>query len=118
MEPEVKLVEEKMGKTIAALQSELAGIRAGRANPAVLDKVMVDYYGTPTPIQQIASVSVAEARILMIQPYDKSILRGIERAIQKSEIGINPNNDGNVIRMVFPQPTEERRRELCKDADK
>jgi len=115
MEPEVKLVEEKMSKTIASLQNELASIRAGRANPAVLDRIMVDYYGTPTPIQQIASVSVAEARILMITPYDKSILGGIEKAVQKSDIGINPQNDGNVVRMVFPQPTEERRKELCKD---
>jgi len=118
MEPEVKAVEEKMNKTISVLHTEFASIRAGRANPAVLDKVMVDYYGTPTPIQQVGAVSVAEARILVIQPWDKSLITPIERAIQKSDIGINPMNDGNVIRIAFPQPTEERRKELCKEVAK
>jgi ribosome recycling factor len=118
MDNEVKAFEEKMKKTVSVLQSELSSIRAGRANPAVLDKVMVDYYGTPTPIQQVAAISIAEARILVIQPWDKALIGGIERAILKSDIGINPNNDGNVIRIAFPQPTEERRKELCKDVRK
>jgi ribosome recycling factor len=107
-----------MHKTINVLNTELAAIRAGRANPAVLDKIMVDYYGTPTAIQALAAVSVAEARILVIQPWDKSVLHGIEKAIQKSDLGINPTNDGVVIRITFPQPTEERRRELCKSVQK
>ncbi|MDL2232838.1 ribosome recycling factor [Ruminococcaceae bacterium OttesenSCG-928-L11] len=107
-----------MKKTISVLQQDLSSIRAGRANPAILDKVMVDYYGTPTPIQQMAAVSVSEARILIIQPWDKSTIGPIEKAILKSDIGINPNNDGNVIRIAFPQPTEERRKELCKEAHK
>ncbi len=111
----VKTVEEKMGKTISVLQNDLASIRAGRANPAVLDKIMVDYYGTPTPIQQMAAVSVSEARILVITPWDKSTLNPIEKAIQKSDLGINPSNDGSVIRVAFPQPTEERRKELVKE---
>lgn len=106
--------EEKMKKTIQVFQAELSTVRAGRANPAILDKVTVDYYGTPTSIQQMAAVSVSEARILVIQPWDKSTLGSIEKAIQKSDIGINPTNDGNVIRIAFPQPTEERRKELCK----
>jgi ribosome recycling factor len=114
----VKPYEEKMHKTINVLNTELAAIRAGRANPAVLDKIMVDYYGTPTAIQALAAVSVAEARILVIQPWDKSVLHGIEKAIQKSDLGINPTNDGIVIRVTFPQPTEERRRELCKSVQK
>ena len=118
MDPMLKPYEEKMQKTIIALQNDLAGIRAGRANPAILDRVMVDYYGTPTPIQQMAAVSVSEARVLVIQPWDKSTIGSIETAIHKSDIGINPSNDGNVIRIAFPQPTEERRRELCKEVRK
>ena len=114
----VKPYEEKMGKTINVLNSELSSIRAGRANPSLLDKIMVDYFGTPTPIQSVAAISVSEARILVIQPWDKTVLGAIEKAIQKSDLGINPTNDGNVIRVAFPQPTEERRRELCKKAQK
>jgi ribosome recycling factor len=114
MESLLKVAEEKMKTTLSVLQSDLGTIRAGRANPALLEKIQVDYYGTPTPIQQMAAVSVAEARILVIQPWDKSSMGAIERAIQKSDLGINPTNDGNVIRIVFPQPTEERRKELCK----
>jgi len=114
----VKPYEEKMGKTISVLNSDLASIRAGRANPSLLDKIMVDYFGTPTPIQSLAAVSVSESRILVIQPWDKSVLNAVEKAIQKSDLGINPANDGNVIRVAFPQPTEERRKELCKKAQK
>lgn len=110
--------EEKMGKSIAALEREYAAIRAGRANPAVLNKVMVDYYGVPTPIQQMAAISVSEARILVIQPWDATTLRAIEKAIMTSDVGINPNNDGKVIRLVFPQLTEERRKEIVKDIHK
>lgn len=115
---QLKSYEEKMQKTINVLNRNLDGIRAGRANPAVLDKITVDYYGAPTPIQQMAAVSVSEGRTLVIQPWDKSTLGLIEKAIQKSDMGINPSNDGNVIRIVFPQPTEERRKELCKDVGK
>ena len=115
MEKVFAMVEEKMGKTVSVLSAEFASIRAGRANSAVLDKIKVDYYGTPTPINQMAAVSVAEARILTIQPWDVSTLHPIEKAIQASDIGINPQNDGRIIRLVFPQLTEERRKELCKD---
>jgi len=107
--------QDKMNKTINALEAEYGAIRAGRANPQVLDRVTVDYYGTPTPINQLASVSATEARVLTIQPWDKSVLKAIEKAIQTSDIGINPNNDGTVIRLTFPPLTEERRRDLCKD---
>lgn len=110
--------KERMGKCIAALESELGTIRAGRANPGVLDKITVDYYGTATPINQMASVSVAEARILVVQPYDASTLKSIEKAIQASDLGINPTNDGRVLRIMFPQLTEERRKELCKTVSK
>lgn len=113
-----KEYEEKMKKTIASLSNEYASIRAGRANPAVLDKVRVDYYGTPTPINQVAAISVSEARILVIQPWDISIIRAIEKAIQISDIGINPQNDGKVIRISFPPLTEERRKELSKSVHK
>lgn len=109
---------EKMGKTISALKNEYASIRAGRATAAVLDKIRVDYYGVPTPINQMAAVSVAEARILNIQPWDISTLHPIEKAIQASDLGINPQNDGRVIRLVFPQLTEDRRREIVKDIHK
>ncbi len=107
--------KEKMEKTQAKLVSDYAQLRAGRANAAVLDKIRVDYYGTPTPINQMAAVSVAEARILNIQPWDKSTIGAIEKAILASDIGINPQNDGVVIRLIFPQLTEERRKELSKD---
>ncbi len=110
--------KEKMGKTIDVLKRDYAAIRAGRANAAVLDKVTVDYYGTPTPINQLASVSVAEARILTIQPWDKSVLNAIEKAIQASDIGINPQNDGVVIRLTFPKLTEENRKAIVKDVSK
>lgn len=110
--------EEKMGKTVSVLNSEYAAVRAGRANAAVLDKVRVDYYGTPTPVNQMAAISVAEARILVIQPWDTSTLSTIEKAIQVSDIGINPQNDGKVIRLTFPQLTEERRRDLSKEIKK
>ncbi len=110
--------ESKMGKTIQKLESDYAAIRAGRANPAVLDKVTVDYYGAPTPINQLAAVSVAEARVLTIQPWDSSVCRAIERAIQTSDIGINPQSDGRVIRLVFPPLTEEKRKEIVKEVSK
>ncbi|MBQ5824563.1 MAG: ribosome recycling factor [Clostridia bacterium] len=106
--------DEKMTKTISALKSEYATIRAGRASAAVLDKIRVDYYGTPTPVNQLAAVSVAEARILTIQPWDKSVLGAIEKAILASDIGINPQNDGSVIRLTFPPLTEDRRKEIVK----
>lgn len=109
---------EKMGKTISVLKSEYSAIRAGRANAAVLDKIRVDYYGVPTPINQMAAISVAEARILNIQPWDISTLHTIEKAIQASDLGINPQNDGRVIRLVFPQQTEDRRKELVREINK
>lgn len=109
---------EKMDKALAHLGKELAAVRAGRANPAVLDKVEVDYYGTPTPIQQVAAVGIAESRILTITPWDPSLMREIERAILTSDVGINPTNDGKVMRLVFPSPTEERRKQLSKDVQK
>ncbi|MBQ6944922.1 MAG: ribosome recycling factor [Ruminococcus sp.] len=118
MKETINNAKEKMTKSLNALDKEFAAVRAGRANPAVLDKVMVDYYGAPTPVNQMAAVSVSEARILVIQPWDKSSLKLIEKAIQASDIGINPTNDGNVIRLAFPQLTEERRKELCKSIKK
>ena len=108
-------IEEKMKKTISNLEEELAAIRAGRANPKILDKIMVSYYGVPTPINQMANIMVPEARIIAIQPWDASQLKEIEKEIQKSDIGINPSNDGKVIRLVFPELTEERRKELVKE---
>lgn len=111
-------VKEKMGKTMYALDAEYGAIRAGRANPQILDRVYVDYYGTPTPINQLASVAVSEARVLTIQPWDKSVLKPIEKAIQTSDIGINPMNDGSAIRLTFPPLTEDRRKDLCKDVQK
>lgn len=107
-----------MEKCLRSLEHEFSTIRAGRANPAVLDKVLVDYYGTPTPVQQMAAISVSEARVLVIQPWDMSQLKAIEKAIQSSDIGINPTNDGKVIRLAFPQPTEDRRKELVKQIKK
>ena len=110
--------KEKMEKTVNVLLSDFATIRAGRANPNVLNKVTVDYYGAPTPINQVAAVSVAEARVLVITPWDKTILKQIEKAIQASDVGINPQNDGQVLRLVFPQLTEDRRKEIVKDVKK
>ena len=114
MNPVLTHAEEKMTKSVNALANEYSSIRAGRANPAVLDKVLVEYYGAPTPVTQLAAVSVPEARTLLIQPWDKTALKGIEKAIQTSDIGINPQNDGSTVRLVFPPLTEERRRELVK----
>ncbi len=118
MKEKMKKTEEKMNKSLERLKGEFAAIRAGRANPAVLDKVMVDYYGTPTPINQMAAVSVAEARILVIQPWDATSIKAIEKAILTSDVGITPTNDGKSLRLVFPQPTEDRRKELCKEIKK
>ncbi len=118
MKEAINKCESKMNKSIDALKNEFASIRAGRANPAILDRVLVDYYGAPTPINQMAAVSVSEARVLVIQPWDKTTLKPIEKAIQASDIGINPTNDGNVLRLTFPQLTEERRKELVKDIKK
>ncbi len=114
----LQIYETKMNKSLDALQNEYASIRAGRANPHVLDKLKVDYYGTPTPIQQVGNISVPEARMIVIQPWEKSLLKAIEKAILTSDLGINPTNDGNVIRLVFPELTEERRKELAKDVKK
>ena len=114
----LKNTEEKMNKTVGVLERDYKSIRAGRANASVLDRVMVDYYGCPTPIQQMAAVSVPEPRILMIQPWDASTLKDIEKAILTSDIGINPQNDGRVIRLSFPPLTEERRKEIVKDVHK
>lgn len=118
MQEQLKVYEDKMNKTLDVLYSDFATIRAGRANPHVLDKIMVDYYGTPTPIQQVGNVSVPEARMIVIQPWDKSLLKAIEKAINMSDLGINPTNDGSVIRLVFPELTEERRKDLAKDVKK
>lgn len=114
----VKEYEGKMTKTISVLQQEYAAIRAGRANPAILDKVTVLYYDTPTPIAQVAAISVPDARTLLISPWDKSTLKPIEKAIQVSDVGINPQNDGTAIRLVFPPLTEERRKDICKNIAK
>ncbi|HIW55159.1 MAG TPA: ribosome recycling factor [Candidatus Ruthenibacterium merdigallinarum] len=116
MSAETQVYENKMKNTIDHLTKELGAIRAGRANPAVLDKVTVDYYGAPTPINQVAAVAVAEARVLTISPWDPSLMKLIEKAILSSDIGINPTNDGRVMRLVFPAPTEERRKQLVKEA--
>ena len=118
MNERLKMYEEKMQKTMKSLDADLAAIRAGRANPHVLDKLVVDYYGSPTPIQQVANVSVPEARMIVIQPWEKKMIREIEKDIQMSDIGINPNNDGSSIRLIFPELTEERRKELAKDVKK
>ena len=118
MEEKLKVFEEKMEKSLNALTSEYASIRAGRANPHVLDKIKVDYYGVPSALQQVANVSVPEARMIQIQPWEKNLLKAIEKAILTSDLGINPTNDGNVIRLMFPELTEERRKELAKDVKK
>ena len=114
----LEIAEEKMEKTLSNLAEDYSTIRAGRANPNVLNKITVDYYGSPTPLQQVANISVPEARMLVIQPWDRSLIKAIEKAIQASDVGINPNNDGTVIRLVFPELTEERRKELSKDVKK
>lgn len=118
MDSRLAVFEEKMGKSLANLEEEFAGIRAGRANPHVLDKLRVDYYGTPSPIQSVANVSVPEPRMIQIQPWEASMVKEIEKAIMCSDLGINPTNDGKVIRLVFPELTEERRKELVKDVKK
>ena len=110
--------EEKMNKSISVLEENFAEVRAGRANPAILNKITVDYYGTPTPINQLAGISVPEARMIVIQPWDANVLKEIEKEILKSDIGINPNNDGKVIRLTFPELNEERRKEIVKDIGK
>lgn len=110
--------EEKMQKSLEAMNKDFAAIRAGRANPKILDQIQVDYYGTPTPIQQVANVSVPEPRLIQIQPWEKAMVKEIEKAIQISDIGINPTNDGQVIRLVFPELTEERRKDIAKDVKK
>lgn len=118
MSSNTKVFEDKMKNSVEHLERELASVRAGRANPAVLDKVTVDYYGAPTPIQQVASVAVSEARTLTITPWDRSLLRPVSKAIQASDVGINPIDDGQTIRLNFPAPNEERRRQLAKDVSK
>lgn len=118
MDARLQVYDDKMKKAIEFLESEYAAIRAGRANPHVLDKLRVDYYGTPTPIQQVGNVTVPEARIIQIAPWEKSLLREIEKAILTSDLGINPNNDGSVIRLIFPELTEERRKDLAKEVKK
>ena len=118
MKEVLNTANDKMEKTLKVLSSDFAAIRAGRANPAVLDRITVDYYGTQTPINQMAAVSVQDARVLVIQPWDKTSLKAIEKAIQASDLDINPANDGSVIRLTFPQLTEERRKDLCKEIKK
>ena len=118
MDERIQKYEEKMKKTLASLESELVTIRAGRANPHILDKLAVDYYGAPTPLQQVAIITVPEARMIQIQPWESSLIKGIEKAILTSDLGLNPSNDGKVIRLVFPELTEERRKELVKDVKK
>lgn len=118
MDQRLNQYEEKMEKSLDAMLKEFASIRAGRANPHILDKIKVDYYGTPTPLQQVGNISVPEARMLQIQPWESSLIKEIERAILNSDIGLNPTNDGKVIRLVFPELTEERRKEISKDIKK
>lgn len=114
----IEAYENKMSKTLSNLDGELGAIRAGRANPHVLDKIMVDYYGTPTPIQQVANITVPEARVIQISPWEPSLIKEIMKAIQTSELGINPNTDGKTVRLIFPELTEERRKEIAKDVKK
>ena len=118
MDERLKVYEEKMTKSYDSMIRDFTSIRAGRANPHVLDKIKVDYYGAPTPLQQVGNISVPEPRMLMIQPWEKSLLKTIEKAILASDLGITPTNDGSVIRLVFPELTEERRKELVKDIKK
>ena len=118
MNERIKVYETKMTKTLESLDREYIGIRAGRANPHILDRLVVDYYGSPTPIQQVGNITVPEARIIMIQPWESKMIKEIEKAIMQSDIGINPSNDGKSIRLVFPELTEERRKELAKDVKK
>lgn len=118
MQENLKVYEDKMNKTLDVLYSEFGTIRAGRANPHVLDRITVDYYGSPTPIQQVGNISVPEPRMIVIQPWEKSLLKAIEKAINMSDLGINPTNDGSVIRLIFPELTEERRKDLSKDIKK
>jgi len=118
MDARLQVYNDKMEKALSHLQSDYQGIRAGRANPHVLDKIRVDYYGTPTPIQQVGNISVPEPRMLQIAPWEKSLIKEIEKAIMMSDVGINPSNDGSVIRLVFPELTEERRKDLVKDVKK
>ncbi len=118
MDSRLQVYEDRMKKAIEYLEGDYNGIRAGRANPHILDKLRVDYYGTPTPIQQVGNVTVPEARVIQIAPWEKSLIKTIEKAILTSDIGINPSNDGNVIRLVFPELTEERRKDLAKDVRK
>ena len=118
MDERIKVFDDKMRKTYEHLESDYQGIRAGRANPHVLDKIKVDYYGTPTPIQQVGNITVPEARVLQIAPWEKSLIKDIEKAIMASDVGITPSNDGSLIRLVFPELTEERRKELVKDIKK
>lgn len=118
MNQRLAIYEEKMEKCVDYLVTEFASIRAGRANPNVLNKIRVDYYGTPTPIQQVANVSVPEPRMIQIAPWDRSLIKAIEKAIMTSDLGINPSNDGVVIRLIFPEVTEERRKQLAKDVKK
>ena len=118
MDERIQKYEEKMKKTLASLEAELTTIRAGRANPHILDKLTVDYYGSPTPLQQVANITVPEARMIQIQPWESSLIKGIEKAILTSDLGLNPSNDGKIIRLIFPELTEERRKELVKDIKK
>ena len=118
MDERIKVYDEKMTKTFNNLLSEFATIRAGRANPSILNKIRVDYYGTPTPLQQIGNITVPEPRILQIQPWEASMVKAIEKAILTSDIGINPSNDGRIIRLVFPELTEERRKDIVKEVKK
>lgn len=115
---ELNQYEEKMKKSLANLEAEYTAIRAGRANPRILDRIQVDYYGTPSPLQSVANISVPEARMIQIQPWDTSLMKDIEKAILASDLGLTPANDGKVIRLVFPELTEERRKELVKDVKK
>lgn len=118
MDFDISIYEEKMEKSLSSLQEEYVAIRAGRANPRILDKIMVDYYGTPSPLQSVANISVPEARMIQIQPWESSLIKDIEKAILSSDIGLTPANDGKAIRLVFPELTEERRKELVKDVKK
>ena len=118
MNEKLRPYDEKMQKTLKNLDGELGTIRAGRANPKVLDRIFVDYYGSPTPLQQVANISVPEPRLIQIQPWEKKMIKEIEKAIQLSDLGINPTNDGSVVRLVFPELTEERRKDLAKDVKK